>query len=107
VKLAEPPFDRAIWEKLLADPRPERATAYPVSEVVIGANARFVAAAPEISAFLRAYRSSSAETSAALAAGRAAGIPVEAAALRFLKEKPEAWRRWLPADVANRVAGAL
>ncbi len=107
VQLEEPAFDRDIWAKLLADARPDRATAYPVSEVVIGANARFVEAAPQISGFLRAYRSSSAETSAALAAGKAAGISVEQAALRFLKEKPESWRRWLPDDIANRVARAL
>ncbi|PPD14757.1 MAG: ABC transporter substrate-binding protein [Methylobacterium sp.] len=107
VKLEEPAFDREIWAKMIAEARPERATAYPVSEVVIGANVRFVEAAPQITAFLKAYRSSSAQTSAALAAGKAAGISVEQAALRFMKEKPEVWRGWVPAEVANRVAGAL
>lgn len=107
VKLEEPGFDREIWAKMLAEARPDRATAYPVSEVVIGANARFVDAAPQIATFLRAYRSSSAETSAALAAGRAAGISVEQATLRYMKEKPETWRRWVPAEIASRVANAL
>lgn len=107
VKLEEPAFDREIWAKMIAEARPERATAYPVSEVVIGANVRFVESAPQITAFLKAYRSSSAQTSAALAAGKAAGISVEQAALRFMKEKPEVWRGWVPAEVANRVAGAL
>ena len=107
VRLEEPPFDREIWSRMLADARPGQATAYPVSEVVIGANARFVDAAPALAAFLRAYRSTAADTSAALAAGRAANLTVEQSAVRFLKERPEIWRRWLPEDIANRVASAL
>ncbi|TAD90487.1 MAG: ABC transporter substrate-binding protein [Alphaproteobacteria bacterium] len=107
VRLTEPAFDRDTWAAMLAAARPDKATAYPVSEVVIGANTRFVEAAPQISAFLRAYRSSSQETSTALAAGRAAGITVEQAALRFMKEQPQVWRAWVPADVATRVAAAL
>lgn len=107
VRLEEPAFDREVWTTMLAEARPERASAFPVSEVVIGANARFVEAAPGIAAFLRAYRSTAADTSAALAAGRTVNISVEQAAILFLKEKPKHWRRWLPEDVANRVAGAL
>jgi ABC-type proline/glycine betaine transport system substrate-binding protein len=42
-----------------------------------------------------------------LAAGRAANLTVEQSAVRFLKERPEIWRRWLPEDIANRVASAL
>ncbi len=106
-RLEEPAFDRKVWTKMLAESRPERATAFPVSEVVIGANVQFVEAAPKLAGFLRAYRSTAADTSTALAAGRAANVSVEQAAMRFLREKPELWRRWLPEDVANRVAGAL
>lgn len=106
-RLEEPAFDREVWTRMLAEARPERATAFPVSEVIIGANVRFVEAAPGLAGFLRAYRSTAADTSAALAAGRAANVSVEQAAKRFLREKPELWRPWLPEDVANRVAGAL
>lgn len=107
LRLEEPAFDREVWTGMLAQARPQKATAYPVSEVIIGANARFVEAAPVISAFLRAYRSTAADTSAALAAGRAANISVEQAAARFLKEKPALWRPWLTEELANRVASAL
>ena len=107
VKLDEPPFDKDIWKSMLADARPDKATAYPGSEVIIGANARFITTAPEIAQFLRSYRSSAAETSLALATARSAKITVEQMAARFLKESPEIWRRWLPEDVANRVARAL
>lgn len=107
VRLEEPAFDRETWTRMLAATKPEQATAYPVSEVVIGANARFAAAAPAIAGFLRAYRSTSADTSAALAAARREGITAEQAAGRFLKEKPELWRGWVSDDVARRVAGAL
>lgn len=107
IRLEEPAFDRQIWTRMLAEPRPDKATAYPVSEVIIGANARFVEAAPALAAFLRAYRSTAADTSAALAGARAAGIPVERAAVRFLKDKPELWRHFVPEQVANDVAKAL
>ena len=107
IRLDEPPYDRDVWLNMLTDARPNNATAYPVSEVIIGANARFAQAAPRITGFLRAYRSSAVDTSAPLAERQTSKITVEQAALRFLKEKPNVWRRWLPEDVANRLARTL
>lgn len=107
VKLDEPAFDPAIWAELKASDTPTRATAYPVSRVVIGANVDFVKEAPAIAAFLRAYGTSSALTSRMLAEARAAGITPEEQAKRFLKSQPEAWKAWVPADVAARVLAGL
>ncbi len=107
VRLEEPPFDKTVWDAMLASETPRQATAYPVSEVVIGANKAFVDAAPGLATFLRAYRSTAEATSRALAAGREAGLTPEQSALKFLKDQPAAWRAWLPADVAAKVSAAL
>lgn len=106
VRLEEPPFDATVWAAMLAADKPARATAYPVSRVVIGANAGFANAAPRIAAFLTAYGTSAADTSKALAEARAAGTPAEAMAPRFLREREDVWSRWVPADVAVRLRAA-
>jgi glycine betaine/proline transport system substrate-binding protein len=41
VKLEEPSYDKEIWAAMLAAEKPQKATAFPVSEVVIGANKAF------------------------------------------------------------------
>jgi glycine betaine/proline transport system substrate-binding protein len=107
VQLAEPPFDPAIWAEMNATERPTRATAYPTSRVVVGANIDFTRQAPRIAAFLSAYSSTSAQTSAMVAAARAAGISPEAQATRFLKQNPELWRGFVPPEIAARVLAAL
>jgi len=106
VKLEEPAFDKETWAAMLAAEKPAKATAYPVSEVVIGANKAFVESAPQLAGFLRAYRSTADDTSKALAAGRAAGLTPEQSAQKFLKENA-AWRGWVPPDVAAKVAAGL
>ena len=67
VKLEEPAFDQAIWDELKTTDRPRRATAYPVSRVVIGANAAFATQAPQLAQFFRQYGLTSALTSQTLA----------------------------------------
>jgi glycine betaine/proline transport system substrate-binding protein len=78
-----------------------------VVEVWIGANARFAAAAPEIAAFLRNYRTSAALVSEALGHMKSANVDDAAAADRFLRTHPEVWRAWLPPAVAAKVETAL
>lgn len=107
VRLEEPAFDAAIWAELRASENPTRATAYPSSRVVIGANVDFVKAAPNLAAFLKAYSTTSALTSRMLAEARAAGITPEQQARLFLKTQPEAWQGWVPADIAAKVRAGL
>jgi glycine betaine/proline transport system substrate-binding protein len=107
VRLEEPPHDPQIWREMLNMARPGRATAYPVSRVVIGGSRRFVDAAPRLAAFFRAYGTTTEETSSVLAAARQAGLPAENMATRFLRERAEIWTRWVPAEVAERVRRAL
>ncbi len=106
-KLEEAPFDPAIWAEPIAAANPTRATAYPVSNVIIGANARFAASAPGIIAFLDAYETTNAMVSRSLAFMRDNGATPEQAATEFLRANGDVWRAWVSAEVAARVATAL
>lgn len=105
-RLDEPAFDKSVWDAMMAADHPEKATAYPVSRVIIGANRAFTEAAPELAAFLKAYSSTNAETSAALAYMRDNKASAADAAANYLKTN-DAWTAWVPADVAERVKASL
>lgn len=106
-QLEEPPFDPALWAELTTNPNPTQATAYPVSDVIIGANADFAAAAPGVIAFLETYETTNADVSASLAYMRDNNATPEDAALWFLRENQEVWSTWAPPEVAARVIAAL
>jgi glycine betaine/proline transport system substrate-binding protein len=84
VALQEPPFDRKVWEEMLASDRPAAATAYPVSEVIVGANADFMKQAPDVVAFLINYETTNRIVSSALAQMHQTGATADEAARYFL-----------------------
>src|SRR5690606_13442939 len=67
VQLEEPEFERAVWDSMAEQEKPERATAYPLVEVYVTANSDFAKAAPKFTEFLKNYTTSSAMVSKALA----------------------------------------
>lgn len=107
VKLEEPAFDQAVWDELKASDAPKRATAYPVSRVVIGANVELAKKAPQLAGFFRKYTTTSELTSKMLAEAREKGVSPEQQALVFLKTQPDVWKAWLPSDIASKVASSL
>lgn len=110
VKLEEPPYDPAKWQALLAVDDPAKATeatAFPVVEVVIGANTAFIGRAPALHAFFKGYETTAAMVSEALAYMRDHDANAGAAARHFLQTRADVWTRWVPADVAARVKAAL
>lgn len=107
VKLEEAPFDPAIWAELKTSDAPKRATAYPQSKVVIGANIDFAKTAPQLAGFFKAYGTTSELTSKMLAEAREKGVTPEQQALVFLKTQPDVWKKWLPAETAAKVAAGL
>lgn len=107
VQLEEPPFDPEVWHALSAEENPTAATAYPTVPVHIGANAEFVKAAPKLAAFLKNYETSGQIVSTVLAYMADRNANADQAAIHFLKTWPDLWRKWVPADVAERVTGAL
>lgn len=106
-QLEEPPFDAVIWADLTTNPNPTQATAYPVSDVIIGANTDFAAEAPGVIAFLDAYETTNAEVSQSLAYMRDNNATPEDAALWFLRENADIWSAWVSPEVAARVTAAL
>lgn len=106
-KLEEPPFNREIWDAMLASDAPDAATAYPVSKVIIGANKKFSESAPNLTAFLTAYKTTSKLTSQALADMETNDKTAADAAKTFLKEHEDIWTPWVPASVADKVKAAL
>lgn len=107
VMLKEPQYDPAVWKQLARDRKPTRATAYPVSEISIGANAGFAADAPQIIAFLRNYKTSNLLVSGALADMNRSGKDATEAAETFLITNRNLWRSWLPEAIADRVDAGL
>lgn len=106
-KLEEPEFNQKIWDDMLASDDPDSATAYPVSKVIIGANKAFSEAAPNLTAFLKAYTTTSQLTSEALAGMEKNGTSADEAAKGFLKSHEDIWTKWVPEPVAAKVKAAL
>lgn len=106
-KLKEPAYDKKIFDKLKTGEDVSKATAYPQSTVTVGVNTGFMKSAPKLIDFLSHYHTSSALVSEMLAYMQENHKKPEDAAMRFLKEKPDVWKSWVPDDVAKRVADSL
>lgn len=107
VMLEEPVFDPDVFNALATDPAPESATAYPVVEVVIGANRRFSEQAPQIVAFLKNYETDAALVSEALAYMEDTGGQPENAARHFLETRQDVWSNWVDEATRTKVAASL
>ncbi|GAK45213.1 substrate-binding region of ABC-type glycine betaine transport system [Tepidicaulis marinus] len=106
MRLEEPPYEPAKWRAFADDPANNPPTAYPTVEVVVGANADFAEGAPRIAEFLKAYETSNALTSEALAYLRAnPGARARDAARNFLERHPEIWKAWVTPEIAARIEG--
>ncbi len=110
VPLKEPNYNDATWRTLMETKdaaKVVKATAYPKVSVVIGVNATFAEKTPKIVEFLKAYKTTSALTSQALAYMQDNDGSAEKAGLNFLKTHQDVWTKWVPTDVAQRVKAAL
>lgn len=107
VRLEEPAYDKATWDAMMEAEEPKAATAYPVTNVVVGANSEFLEEAPALREFFMNYGTTAAQTSAALAFMQENDAEPEAAAQRFLQKNPDVWRTWVPEAVAERVSAEI
>lgn len=110
VQLEEPAYDKAKWDKLIEAKDPKtvtQSTAYPVVEVLVGANKAFLDKAPQIHAFLKKYRTSAELVSKALAHMQSTKGSADDEARHLMKTQPELWQRWVEPDVAARVKAKL
>lgn len=98
--LEEPPYDKNVWEK-------NHACAFPPVQVNILVNAKFAEKHPDVVAFLKNYETNTALNNEILAYMEDHGGDAKAAAIWFLKEKPDIWTAWVSEDVARKVKDAL
>ena len=107
VMLDEPPYETEVFTALATSDDPVRATAYPVVEVVIGANRRFAEQAPTIIAFLKRYETDAALVSDALAYMEETAGTAEDAANHFLNTRFDLWSSWVDEPTASRIRESL
>jgi glycine betaine/proline transport system substrate-binding protein len=110
VMLAEPAYNETDWVALREAPDPAKAkpVAYPKVAVHVGANTKFIAAAPALVAFLGRYRTSERLVSQGLLyLQEHKGAKPRDAAIAFLRANRDLWRAWVPADIFARVDAAL
>jgi len=107
VMLDEPLYETEVFTALATSDDPVRATAYPVVEVVIGANRRFAEQAPTIIAFLKRYETDAALVSGALAYMEETAGTAEDAADHFLSTRFDLWSSWVDEPTASRIRESL
>jgi glycine betaine/proline transport system substrate-binding protein len=107
VMLHEPAYDAEVFAALASTEDPLAATAYPIVEVVIGANRRFAEAAPTVVAFLKRYKTDAALVSEALAFMEDTGGDAADAADHFLQTRLDLWTHWVDEPTAVKVRASL
>lgn len=108
VALEFPPYDEEK-HKCLTDAncaQPE-ATAYPENPVFIALNKAFAQSAPELKRFFDRNTIPLEAIGAALVELEESGSDSMTTAQWFLRQYPDVWTQWVPADVAERVKQAL
>lgn len=108
VKLELPAYDKAAHQCLTdpncADPKP---SAYPDNPVFTAVTTSFTQQAPKLTEFLSKVAVPLPVMDKTLAHMEETESEPDAVAQWFLKNQPEVWTQWVPADVAERVKAAL
>jgi glycine betaine/proline transport system substrate-binding protein len=107
VKLEEPAYDPVVFRDLVEQPNPKRASAYPLSDVIIGANLEFSEKAPKIISFLQNYQLSVNIVNELLAYMHDQDTDAEGAALYFLKDYRLVWSSWVDNPMRDKILTAL
>ncbi|HHV76915.1 MAG TPA: ABC transporter substrate-binding protein [Syntrophothermus lipocalidus] len=100
LRIQEPPYDEERWQK-------DHGCSYPPSKVTITVNPDLVKTAPDVVEFLKKYETTLEQNNAFLAYMHDNECDAQEAAIWFLKQYPEEWRKWVPAAVASKVETAL
>ncbi len=108
VRLEMPPYDPEKF-RCLTDPNcpNPQVTGWKPGEVVVAAVTTLRDKAPNVAAFLSRLQVPNDVISAELAWGDDNSASPEEVARHFLKNHPEIWTSWVPADVAERVKARL
>lgn len=97
-------FEDCIGLQTCVDPKPN---SFAVSDIKTVVSSKFANTQPEAMAYLKARVWSIKDFGAILQYMQEEQANGEVAAKHFLKTYPEAWTKWVPADVAKKVQAAL
>jgi len=108
VKLEEPPFDAEAWKTLsnASHPNPRGSRSMP-ARLAIGVSAPFHAQYPELVELFGKVDLPIDLLNQTLAHMSEKRLPPRAVAEDFLRQHPQVWSAWVPADVATKVSGSL
>lgn len=108
VKLQLPAFDQAAYT-CMTDPNCEHPvpTEFKANKVVTGLNAEFARQAPQLKTFFDKLSVPAPAIDDTLGWLENQGAEPEDAAQYFLRKYPDVWRKWVPAEVAERVQSSL
>jgi glycine betaine/proline transport system substrate-binding protein len=108
VQLKMPPFNQKCWETLRADNSSSQcASSYLVSHLKIGVSTPFYQGEPELMAAYSKVSFSMDFLNKTILEMTSKKIDGPTMAREFLKDHPEMWKQWVPADVAQKVQAAL
>ena len=108
IRLQEPPFDAEAWKTLTdASNSNPRGTSSLAANLSIGVSAPFNEKYPELVAFFEKVDLPIELLNQTLGQMSEKRLEPKAVAQRFLKDHPEVWKDWVPADVAAKVSSSL
>jgi glycine betaine/proline transport system substrate-binding protein len=108
IKLEEPPFNEAAWKTLsdASNPNPIGSASL-AAHLAIGVSEPFHKQYPELVTFFQKVDLPIDQLNKTLGDMSEKRQQPEAVAKTFLKEHPEIWSKWVPADVAKKVSAGL
>ncbi|WP_060514202.1 ABC transporter substrate-binding protein [Pseudomonas sp. NBRC 111132] len=108
VRLQEPPFNAQAWATLTdaGNPNPKGSRSLP-AKLSIGVSKVFRDSYPDLVSVFERVDLPIDRLNQALAAMSEKRTPPRDAALTFLRDNPDVWKTWLPADIAAKVEASL
>ena len=108
VQLKMPPFNDACWKTLRAENSANQcASSYLVSHLKIGVSTPFYQAEPDVMAFFSKVSFPLDFLNTTILDMTEHKVDAQTEAAKFLKEHPDMWKAWVPADVAAKVQKSL
>ena len=108
VQLKMPPFNEACWKTLREENSAQQcASSYLVSQLKIGVSTPFYQAEPDVMAFFSKVSFPIDFLNTTILDMTEHKVDAQTEAQKFLKQHPEMWKTWVPADVAAKVQQSL
>lgn len=108
VQLQEPAFNEKCWKSIQTSTSDDVCpSATPHTQLQVGITAPFMQAEPGITAFVQKMTLSLDTVNSQIAQMNTRKVDAAVIAKEFMRQQPDSWKKWLPADVASKVAASL